>query len=296
MKKKELNLIKSLLGEDILEALQKSEITGGLVKLNTNTVTDPNEIKIALQIVPRSILTYLFMNLKDMAVGGTARLALPFAEGTFLNVNKLSPDNYSGELHQNGKRLAEFKYRSLPGVGLVLMSSLELYDIKQLNTIESSDYNCEKAQKLQNIIDERIQLYNIIQSVVDKKMMERDALKELIRQRLTRELFSPPVQPKEEAPASPIAQKKTKLGEFLEGVHREQGIFELDKSEIHCPDCNAPLYKGGDKISLCICYGEFFTKNISIMKKEGKTVKIKFPRQFGSDNIEMLMEALKGKK
>ena len=62
---------------------------------------------------------------------------------------------------------------------------------------------------------------------------------------------------------------------------------------IECPDCGHALYKGGDKINLCLCYGEFFNKNIKIQKKEDGIIKLKFPKTFGVENIEMLICALK---
>lgn len=301
MNNKQIKLIKHLLGDDFFDTLKKSEISGGIMKLNTNTATDPNEIKVALQIVPRSILTYLFMNLKHCQVGEVIDLDLPFADAQ-LHINKLSLDNYSGEIIQHGKKLSEFKYRSLPGVGLILMSSLELYDTAQLDEIKPNDYNSEKAEKLQDVIDERIKLYSLIQNVVNQKIMEKDAIKEMIRQRLTQELFTPQITMIEEVKSDdeenieekPMQDKKGKLKEFLEQRQKKnEKDIELDKSEIKCPDCDHILYKGEDKINLCVCYGEHFNKNLKIKKNEDGSVKIKFPKDFGVDNVEMLLEALK---
>lgn len=303
MNKKEIKLIEHLLGRDIFDHLEKSEITGGIMKLNTNTAIDPSEIKIALQIVPRSVLTYLFMNLKYRSTGDAIELKLPFADA-ILNVNKLSPDNYSGEIIKDGKKLSEFKYRSLPGIGLILMSSLELYDVAQLDEIKPSDYHSEKAQGLQDIIDERIKMYDLVQSVVDRRLMEKDALKELVRQRLTQEIFSIPVPPKmvEQVPthhedeSMQEPNKKSRLKQFLESrENKHQQNVELDKTEISCPDCGCSLYKGEDKINLCVCFGEFAYKDIKIIKNEDGSVKVKFPKKFGIDNIEMLLDSLKNK-
>jgi hypothetical protein len=300
MKEKEVKLIKKLLGNDIFKRLEKSEISGGILKLNTNTATSPEEIKTALQIVPRSILTYLFMNLKHRQVGDVIDLELPFANAS-LHANKLSPDNYSGEVIKDGKKLAEFKYRSLPGVGLILMSSLELYDVNQLDEIKSTDYHSENALKLQDIIDERIKMYDLVQSVVDRKLMEKDALKEMIRQRLTQELFSRSVVVSEPVSNThedePMQEdKKNKLKKFLEEREKkQQETLVLDKKEICCPDCGHILYKGEDRLNLCICYGEHAFKNIRITKNDGGSVSIKFPKKFDIENISMLLDALKGR-
>ncbi|HLD91704.1 MAG TPA: hypothetical protein VI911_11955 [Patescibacteria group bacterium] len=297
MKEKERNLIKRLLGEDILDKLEKSEISGGILKLNTNTVTDPNDIKIALQIVPRSVLSYLFMNLKDKQIGDIIDLDLPFAEAK-LHINKLSPDNYSGDLVKEGKKIAEFKYRSLPSIGLILMSSLELYDTDQLNRLGPADYQSDKAESLQNLIDERLKLYDLVHSVVDKKISEREAIKDLIHQRITSELFRPQITIAPQ-PEEPEPDKKSKLKQFLEDrVNRapvKEESIEMDKKEIKCPDCGGILCKGDDKISPCICFGENMGKEIKVKKIENGRVKIKFPKDFGAENIEMLLEALKNK-
>ncbi len=301
---KQIKLAKSLLGNDILEVLEKAEI----YKPSTNTVVEPDEIKIALQIVPRSILSFLFAHLKPLQAGDYKEIDLPFANGR-LCVNKLSSDNYSGSVIGEGKRILEFKYRSLPGIGLILMSGFELYDIEQLKEIkqEPSPEHDSKISKLQDIIDERLKLYSLISCVVNKKLSERDAIKELINSRLNQSiaLANSPIielgieierehEPKEDMEVKEL-DKKSKLKEFLESREnkREESI-DLNRSEIFCPDCKSLLYKGEDNIKLCICYGSFYNKEIKIQKAENGRVRFNFPKKFDIDNIEMLLEAING--
>ncbi len=93
MKDKDVAIAKNILGEDIFDVLEKYEI----YKPNTKSVVDPGEIRVALEIVPRSILSYLFSNLRHLSRGDIAELSLPFAPAT-LHINKQGADNYKGEL------------------------------------------------------------------------------------------------------------------------------------------------------------------------------------------------------
>jgi len=299
-------VIETILGNDFLEHLEKSEVTGGLVKLNTLTALPPEEIKIALQIVPRTILSFLFANLRPKKENESCDLPLPFSPNSFLHVDKKGPDNYSGYIVDEGKKKIEFKHRSLPGIGLMLLTTFELYDLSLLDEVKNKQPEA-KEQKLQDIIDERLQLHSLIQSVVDNKISQREAINKLITERLQSHIMSLNTEPQEHEEAEDdfqeeeyeeIVDKKSKLRQFIEDRNKTSLSQEdVEKSEINCPDCTAALYKKADnKISLCICYGDFYKKEIDI-KKSQKTgeYRLKFPKSFDSENIEMLLEAIKNK-
>jgi hypothetical protein len=308
MDKKQVKFITRILGKDFFEDLKKSELTGGIMKLNTNTATDMNEIRISLQIVPRTVLSYLFMHLKPKEVGAIIKLDLPFAENTQLYLNKMSPDNYSGEIIQKGKEIAKMKYRSLPGVGLILMSTLELYDIDQLNEIKGAVQNKEveeKESKLQEIINERLYLNNLISNVIEQKLSQRDAIKQLVEARLNQsiEKVNEPVEEAEAEETEPEEidieipkDKKGKLREFIEKRESKKVhiLNPLNKSEIKCPYCAKTLYNGTN-IKLCMCYGESRNKEITIQKNENGKIQLKFPKDIDIENIEMLLNMIKGK-
>jgi hypothetical protein len=281
---KQLNVINSLLGEDFL---QKTEVAG-ILKLNTMTVVPLEEIKIALQIVPRAVLTWLYHNLMPLKVGGIWDSKIPFGDAE-IHVNKLSPDNYSGQIIRTGKIAAKFEYRSLPGIGLIILSTLELYDMDKLEEIKPKDCKCNEAVKLQDMIDERIRLNSLIENVVTQKLAMQDAIKEMINYKINQQLFM-----KEELKIDEVAEKKSKLRAFLDKVHQPSEP-EFAKKEIHCPDCGDALYKSGDRIKLCICYGEFQDKEIKIQKNEDGSIKMKFPKNFDPENIKMLLESLKNR-
>jgi len=289
MNEKQINLVKSILGDDIFEVLEKTEIH----KLNTNTSLDPEEIKLALQIVPRSILSYLFAHLKHRATGDIIDLELPFANAQ-LHVNKQGPDNYRGEIYQDGKKVLEFLHRSLPSIGLLILTTFELYDMSLLDEVKKDVKESDKQEKLQDIIDERLNLNRLICDVVDKRISEREAIDKLIRNKLHEHIVTVSHM-KEEAPMEQES-KKNKLKLFLESrERRREESVELDKSEVKCPDCDTALYKGGDNIKLCICYGQYHNKDIKFKKSENGKVELKFPKSFDIDNIEMLLDALKNK-
>ena len=301
MNEKETKIVKSILGDDFLVELEKSEI----YKPNTKSAVSPEEIKIALQIVPRSILSYLFSNLKYRSIGDVVDLELPFAPGSSLHINKLGPDNYKGEITKDGARLVEFQHRSLPSIGLILLTTFELYDLSLLDEIKESpkkEVN-DKVERLQDLIDERMMLHGLIKDVVDRRISERDAIHKLIQEKLNSHVISINPQQKmdedlEENKEQEPMDKKSKLREFLENrEQRRQEEVEIDKCEIKCQDCATSLYKSGDKneIKLCVCYGEYMNKSIKFLKSSDGKVKLKFPKSFDIDNVEMLLDTIKNK-
>ncbi|MDD5650670.1 MAG: hypothetical protein PHF86_09675 [Candidatus Nanoarchaeia archaeon] len=317
MNKKQIKFIKSILGKDIFDTLKKAEI--GIYRPTTDTVTEPIEIKIGLQIVPRIILSWLFLNLKDKEPGAIIDLDIPFCNGKLV-CNKFCGDNYSGEIFSNNKKVADFKYRTIPGIGLIIMSVFELYnDFNLLDEIKQphckcgscserpvEDCNCEssKINQLQSIIEERLYLNNLISNVVDKKISEREAINELIRNKIN-EFIQPIIKPKvinqEEPNKENIMESKSKLKDFLENRENKSEIKadiieeSVEKHEIHCPDCGAVLYKGEDNINLCICYGEFMDKKVKIQKSENGKVKLIFPKGIDIQNIKMLFNVFKNR-
>ena len=287
MKKIDEKLIKNLLGEDIFEELEKSSI----IKLNTNTGLDPEEVKVALQIVPRSILSFLISNLRDKKSGEIIELPLPFCDGC-MNVNKKGPNNYNGDIVQNGKIVLEFMNRSLSSLGLLVLTTFELYDDCMIDDIRGGvTKESHKESKLQEIRDNRLMMNNLISSVVDQKIQQKEAINRIIHEKLIQHLS----EKKEEQPMEEHS-KKSKLKQFLEQREsRRTESLELDKSEIKCPDCTGVLYKGEKHIDLCICYGEHYDSKIKIVKSKEGGVKLKFPKKFEVENIEMLLDVLKNK-
>lgn len=325
---KYVKIAKDILGDDIFDVIKKSEISSGIFKQSTKTAVDPEEIKIALQIVPRAILSFLISHLKPLEIGGILDVELPFCEGQ-LHVNKLTHDVYGGYIVCKGKKEAEFKYRSLPSIGLIILSTFELYDMADIGNIghEVKESEEDKYKKLQDLIDERLKLKCLIQSVVDQRISEREAIKQLIADKLAEQVEALQEEESEEeqeeegdVEGEPLESedelnieikdesgetmeelsknKKSKLKQFLEGREKKrQEKIELDKNdEIGCPDCGTDLYKGENYFKLCVCYGDFHNKEIKFKKSKDGKIKFKFPKSFDIDNVEMLLDAIKGNK
>lgn len=294
MKLKDVKIVKSILGKDIFDELKKSAI----YKPETKTALQPEEIRVALEIVPRAVLSFLFFNLKHLSANDIADLDIPWAFGAKLHVNKLGADNYSGNITQEGKIKYEFYHRSLPSIGLILLSVFELYDLDRIEDLkkEPSEPEQTKIDKLQDVIDQRLMMHNMIRDVVDKRISEREAIQKLIQARLHShfESVQEPEQPKEEAPME--ENKKSKLRQFMDNMEKKrQESVDMDKSEdVKCPDCKTTIHKKeSSEIIPCVCYGEHMAKPIKITKAEDGKIKIKFPKNFDIENVEMLLEALK---
>ena len=332
------NFLKKYLGENFEKDLIKSE-TGAILKPGANIGVLPQEMYISMQIVPRTIISLLVQHLKPLKSGQICDIPWLSDNGHTHNIhiNKISSDLYSGEITGEGKVLAKFGYRSLPAVGLVIMSTYELYD-KETNKqdLQNPDIDYDKVQKM---IDEKIRMQAMIEDVVNRKLSEKEALQQLITQKIQDYLRSSDavkqstLEPERKSDvvenddemddgieASEVESeeediedidisndameeieesnepkaKKNKLKEFMDKKVKKTEV-SFSKKEISCPDCAKKLYKGGDSFSLCICFGEFMGQELKI-KKSNNQYTFKFPKQFGLENIEMMLDVIKSKK
>lgn len=332
--------LKKTLGEDFFESLEKFE----LWKPGTRTTLDHEEMKTALQIVPRTIMSLLVRELSPMSIGQNKQILIPSQYGNStdgpipygtLMVTKHERDVYSGEVISGGKKLAEFKYRSLPGVGLVVMSTFELYDTEQLvEEPKETAHDQDLIDKVQKIIDERLQLHSLISQVVDKKIQEKDAIQQLILAKLSESLefekkkkqiaevskINKEVTPQEDEYfrgmsnglevansiandkepefVDPKPKKGSPLKDFLSNrkkkMEKKEHMVYLAKNEnVSCPDCGKNIFDG-KVFSGCVCLGDDKDKKIFIKKSEDG-IKVRFGRGWDKENIEMLLDVLRGK-
>lgn len=289
-------LIKSMLGEDFFEDLKKSDIA----KVNSKSATSMDEMATGLKIVPRAVMSFLISSLSSLEIGNGKDFELPFGQGVHLQITKKDADQYSGYIYKNGKKINEFLDKSIPGVGLILMTSLELYEVEELKEARQVEKQSFDVNKLQEMIDDRLRLHSLICRVVDQKMAQRDAVEILVKEKLAQALKEQ--EAKEEEPEeieedieeqAPEPTKSDKLKQYLEAQKKRREEFEIEKTEsIHCPDCGTDLYDGGRNLNLCICYGEDWNKSIKMVKNEGN-IRMKFPKSMDAENIEMLLQTLK---
>jgi hypothetical protein len=298
--------LKKTLGEDFASSLTKFE----LYKPGTRTTIDHEELRTALQIVPRTIMSLLIRELTPMAVGETKDIRLPVERGATLNVTKQEFDVYSGKIEEDGNNVATrrapiaFQYRAIPGIGLVIMSAFELYDVDQIAD-NHPDVSKEMSASVQRMVEERMDLHTLINKVVDKKLLERDALQQLILARLTHAMERPPVEePKKEEPNKeelkkeeiPVPKYKgSPLKGFLEEKSKKRKPrefhVEMTKGEtVSCPDCGGNIFNGV-AFSGCVCLGDDRERKVYIKKTEDG-IKVRFGRGWDQENIEMLLETL----
>lgn len=288
--------LKKTLGDDFLESLSKSE----LWKPGTRTVVDSQEIATALQIVPRVLMAMLVRELAPMAIGETKEVFLSVpGEPASVHVTKHERDVYSGEIKQDNKVVVDFKYRSLPGLGLVIMSAFELYPIEEL-TKEAAPVNSDIENRIQRLIDERLQLQDLVNKVVDRRMMQKEAVQHIVMAKLTEAMHEP-------APSVEIAKKEQEvetkkkvspLKGFLDSRKNKakpnEFSIQMSKGEsVNCPDCKKNIFDGS-LFSGCICLGDDMERKVFIKKTEDG-IKVRFSRGWDEENIEMLLEVLRKK-
>jgi hypothetical protein len=321
--------LKKTLGEDFMESLSKVE----LWKPGTRSTLDHEEIRTALQIVPRTVMALLIKELSPMAIGEIKEVELFMASNAKMRVNKHERDVYSGEIEHENKKVAEFKMRSLPGIGLVIMTAFELYDMENLINSNSQVESGSQA-KVQAMIDERIALHSMIDQVVERKMAHKDAVHNMMLMKLTDELrkekdaaanlaykieevrrvqeqSTPQSDPyfrdmtngievvnsvvNKKEPEFVEAPKKRPLKDFLESRNKKKEYeVKMVKSEtVDCSDCGKNIFDG--KIfSGCICLGDDRDRKVFIKKSEDG-IKIRFSKGFDPENIEMLLDMLRKK-
>lgn len=327
--------LKKTLGEDFLESLEKFE----LWKPGTKSVLDHEEIRTALQIVPRTVMALLIRELSPMEIGETKEIDL-FGDGSArMTATKHERDVYSGQIDEDNRKISEFKFRSLPGIGLVIMSAFELYDMENLintaspgvpsavneiqeprETVVASPSPSNPLEELQSkvqcMIDERLMLHDLIGKVVDKKIMEKEAVQKMVLVKLTEAITMvnqrvgmveahAKVASLHAGASRQIAtkametalkdKKKRPLNEFLEKKKKNKEFsIQLTKGEqVSCPDCRKNIFDGS-VFSGCICLGADMDKKLFIKKSEDG-IKVRFSKSWDPENIEMLLEVLQKK-
>lgn len=241
------------MGEEAFESLIKYDI----LKLKTNTVVSDAELFNALQVVPAAVLAFLKKELIPMKEGENKVIELPVEGGAKMDITKLGADVYTGNIFKDGKYLSQFKFRPLPSVGLVLLTTFELYDVSNFSSKSASKEDKDNiAKKVEMAVNE------------NTGNIKANEIKDEI---------------------SPI---KNFLKNKVE--KREYTIVNLTKSAVNCPDCDQQIF-GESLISPCVCFGADRQKKI-FFKSEKDGVKIRFSKGWDAQNMQMFLEAIKKRK
>jgi hypothetical protein len=306
-KNAEAFLIKTL-GGDFLKSLGENLSKSEIYKQGTRTVIDTNDLFQGLQIVPRALLSLLIRELAPMQIDDNKDVEIPGKEHTVMKVTKHERDSFSGQVIQNNIKIYDFMHRSIPGIGLVLMSLLELYNVEEIDEHQAEP---SREGEINRIIDERMNLHALVNKVVDGKLMQRDAIQQLFVAKLNqlsqehkkivedhKEIMAAKEEPKPAAIIIIKPKKPRPLEEFVENrkkkLNKKEHFIKMEKSEaVSCGDCGQSIFSDGI-YSGCICYGEN-NKKLHIKKSEDG-YKIRFGRGWDVENIEMLLEVLRGNK
>jgi hypothetical protein len=322
------NFLKKALGDDFFESLEKFE----LWKPGTKTTLDHEEIKTALRIVPRTIMSLLIRELTPMNLGDNKEIWLPVPGApAMVRINKHERDVYSGEIEQDNKVIVDFKFRSIPGVGLVIMSAFELYDMDSLEGPKQAELAPGAEERVQKLIEERLALHDLVNKVVDNKIAQKEAVHQLMLMKLTEELESLRNMKHDISNLAQVAKQSTgneyhrgmangmavadaivnkKEPEFVDAPKtkgsplkgfldsrkkKKEFTVELAKGEnVHCPDCGKNIFDG-KLFSGCICLGDDMERRVFIKKTEDG-ITVRFSKGWDEENIEMLLEVMRRKR
>jgi hypothetical protein len=174
-----LTFLKETLGDEGLEELKKFE----LYKPNSNVVLDHEEIRTGLQIVPRAILAFLQVNLRPMSIGENKNVKIPVGIDAILRVTKRDSDVYVGDIIKEGKVVCLIKNRSIPGIGLSIMTTFEMYYPEDLDS-NINPIDDDTSSKMQRVIDRKIYASSLASEVANDNMSQKEAVEKMIKDRL----------------------------------------------------------------------------------------------------------------
>lgn len=300
--------LNSILDDEFLGTLAKS---ADLYKIGSNSVLDPEEIRIGLKVVPRAVMSLLISELSPMGINSHKDIRLPFGKDAYVSANKNASDDYTGSVYDNNKLVYDFKNRSIPGLGIILLSTFELYDMEELAKPhkESEDIDA----KVQKLIDERMELHSLVGRVVEDKIAQREAIHKLMMGKLSEALRAPSIatpivtslpniatQAPIEIKSGDIVKKEaaskkkgSPLKEFIERKKKpKEHHIEMTKSETaSCDTCGQTIF-GAGQFSGCVCYGLDKDRKIWI-KKSDTGLQLKFSRGWDPENIQLLLQTLR---
>jgi len=295
------DLLKSILDDQFLEILAKS---ADLYKIGTNSVLDPEEIRIGLKVVPRAVMSMLISELAHMEINSHKDIHLPFGKEAFIRVNKNAADDYTGSVYSDNKLVYDFKNRSIPGLGIILLSTFELYDMEELEKpTKEFLYTSDVQGKVQKLIDERMELHSLVSRVVEDKIAQREAIHKIMMSKLSEAMKAAPLAISESKPIEiktgdivkkeAVPKKGSPLKEFIERKKKPKEYHvEISKSETRdCDSCGKTIFGIGG-YSGCLCMGQDQNRKIWL-KKTDDGLQLRFSRGWSEDNIELLLEMLR---
>jgi len=305
--------LSNILDDEFLATLAKS---ADLYKIGTNSVLDPQEIRIGLKVVPRAVMALLISELVHMEINAHKDIRLPFGIEAYMRVNKNAADDYTGSIYSDKKLVYDFKNRSIPGLGIILLSTFELYDLETLKEHRKEIEHADQPLVLDNVqklINERMELHMLVSKVVDHKLAEREAIHKLMMDKLNQIMVQPkpvtfapipaipapipaPIDftPKDIVKKEPVKKKGSPLQDFVSRKKKpiEYSVHMGKSDDVRCEDCNQPIFSKG-VFSGCVCLGINGSNKVWFKKSEDGNVKVRFSKNWDPETIELLLKTLR---
>jgi hypothetical protein len=288
------DVMSTIFGESFLDKLQKNGDIGVLKPLAGYT-TNGAEIATALNVIPRAVMSWLVLNVLPMKVGDIMSRPLdPIDPLVTCNVQKIDRDLYNGSLDLGGREITRWKNRTLPGIGMVILSTLELYKPEEVLAMP------EQAPKEAAAVQLNVNHEMIARDASKADMFAQMTYEEILRFRIQTEMelnrLRAEVRTMKEPQEGEPGPVGFKLRRFLENrdIQKREGTFQVILSkgeEVSCPDCGQSVYSE-EQFHPCVCFGENRNSKIFLKKNEHGTT-LKFSKNWDPENVEMLLDILK---
>ena len=308
-----ISFVKAAIGDEGFEELRKNQI----FRSSTNTAIKVEELDAALRIVPKALLSYLAQKLRPLSIGEEAIVEIPGQDGCYIRLTKQDSDVYIGQFIKGNQIVHNFKNSTIPNIGAHLVTYFEMYDkiIEHEQTKESESID----QKIHRMIEEKLALRDMVSDVVDKKMQEKEAIQQMVMNRIASSLTIPKepivtievqkeenggfeLDKKEEgASMEPHKQKlhdmRSRLSEInksKKGMSKSE-VIVIKNQEAHCPDCSKKIFTESKGYHGCVCFGEDMKSKIYMAKTEDGKISLRFPKKWNPDNVKMFLDILNKK-
>ena len=306
--------IKAAIGDEGFEELRKNQI----FRESTNTVVIAEELDAALRIVPKTLLAYLVQHLKPMLVGQESIIEIPGCPECYIQLTKQDSDVYTGQFIKNGQLIHNFKNSTIPNIGTHLVTCFEMYD--QIMEMEQKSISEPIDQKIYRMIEERLAFRDLVSKVVDQKLQEKDAIQQMVMNRITSSLtvskesaVTIEIQEEiedggleldkkeEKVSTEPHKQKLHDMRNRLSEINKsnrnmfKSEVIVIDNQEAHCPFCNKKIFTKKEGYHGCVCFGEDMRSKIYMAKTEDGKVFLRFPKKWNPDNVKMFLDIMNKK-
>lgn len=220
---KRTDILKSIIGDELYESLNKA-----LVKLNTKSVVDLEELHSAIKTAPKSVIAFLMRELKDMKKDETKQIKMPWDTNSEMTITKLDADVYKGMISKDSKVIHDFNLTAIPQLAAHIMSAFEIYDEESEVEASKKEDHSDIKQQIKSLDDKINSLMALVASQVatnaNKVVMDKqDFIKE--HEKLVDVLRSP-------SHKDDLEEAKEQSKELKEEIKKSDNLEDVKKALI----------------------------------------------------------------